>query len=98
MRDRLIARLLEARNGQPHWTGELSSSALSTGTAVIALHLAKNHEPHTKAGLDWLERTQNSDGGWGDTILSISNISTTALCWAAFTLIGRPNNKAQAWM
>ena len=35
-------------------------------------------------GRDWLARTQNGDGGWGDTILSLSNISTTALCFAAF--------------
>ncbi len=31
----------------------------------------------------WFEN-QNPDGGWGDTTKSFSNISTTALCWAAF--------------
>ena len=36
------------------------------------------------AGLIWLSQNQNSDGGWGDTSLSVSNISTTALCWSAF--------------
>jgi squalene-hopene/tetraprenyl-beta-curcumene cyclase len=35
-------------------------------------------------GLDWLSRHVNPDGGWGDTDLSISNLSTTTLCWAAF--------------
>ncbi|MGV3772751.1 MAG: hypothetical protein ACO1QB_07615, partial [Verrucomicrobiales bacterium] len=35
-------------------------------------------------GLAWLAANQNSDGGWGDTVLSFSNISTSALCWAAF--------------
>src|SRR5207244_3738041 len=35
-------------------------------------------------GLRWLAEHRNSDGGWGDTVRSKSNISTTALCWAAF--------------
>ena len=38
-----------------------------------------------RCGLAWLVKTQNADGGWGDTVLSISNISTTALCWAAIS-------------
>jgi squalene-hopene/tetraprenyl-beta-curcumene cyclase len=37
------------------------------------------------AGLQWLASNQNSDGGWGDTVLSFSNLSTTALCWAALS-------------
>jgi squalene-hopene/tetraprenyl-beta-curcumene cyclase len=28
---------------------------------------------------------QNSDGGWGDTIISFSNLSTTVLCWSALS-------------
>jgi squalene-hopene/tetraprenyl-beta-curcumene cyclase len=86
---RLVEDLLEARDSSGHWTGELSSSALSTATATIALHLAYGQNRLVAGGLDWLERTQNEDGGWGDTELSISNISTTSLCWAAFTIAGR---------
>ena len=37
-----------------------------------------------RQGLAWLALHQNADGGWGDTTRSFSNISTTALCWAAF--------------
>ena len=91
-------RLLAERGPAGHWVGELSSSALSTATAVMALHLAGGREKLVAGGLDWLERTQNPDGGWGDTVRSISNISTTALCWAAFTLCGRPCDRAKAWM
>ena len=72
-------------NAAGHWTGELSSSALSTATAIIALHEMKRsqHNPLIAGGLRWLMATQNADGGWGDTTRSKSNISTTALCWAA---------------
>jgi len=85
--------LLAARAPDGHWVGELSSSALSTATAVCALSIVEKHTPsgctphstlRISKGLDWLARHANPDGGWGDTPLSLSNISTTALCWAAF--------------
>ena len=90
------AALLAERGPHGHWEGELSSSALSTATAVTALTLWQRHAtpaaqttaPNLSAiidhGLHWLATHQNADGGWGDTTLSFSNISTTALCWAAF--------------
>ncbi len=93
--DRLVERLLAERNAEGHWTGELSSSALSTATASIALTLAGESDL-PRRGLDWLERTQNPDGGWGDTVLSISNISTTALCWAAFLIAVRDGGAARS--
>ena len=73
-----------------HWRGELSSSALSTATAVTALAVVARHAPaHANTssisqGLAWLAAHPNRDGGWGDTLQSVSNISTTTLCWAAF--------------
>ncbi|MCI0541914.1 MAG: hypothetical protein L0Z50_42500 [Verrucomicrobiales bacterium] len=84
--------LLRERCPDGHWEGELSSSALSTATAVTALSLAnlqstKAHprfRPLVERGLAWLAEHQNTDGGWGDTTRSMSNISTTALAWAAF--------------
>ena len=82
----------EARQPGGHWSGKLSSSALSTATAVCALAIYRRHasEPAVatthliRRGLDWLARHVNPDGGWGDTDMSRSNLSTTALCWAAF--------------
>ena len=77
-----------------HWVGELSTSALSTATAVMALEqmrrqyvIAGRDVPEVwtrliQCGCEWLIAHQNADGGWGDTIKSISNISTTMLCHA----------------
>jgi squalene-hopene/tetraprenyl-beta-curcumene cyclase len=80
--DALMAELNEAG----HWTGELSSSALSTATAITALAAVDRaqHAQLIRGGLRWLAENQNADGGWGDTVRSKSNISTTALVWAAF--------------
>ena len=92
--DRLTEGLLAARTPDGHWAGELSSSALSTAVAVIALTLVERHRPRAlhgalvRGGAAWLIRTQNKDGGWGDTTDSPSNVSTTALCWAALTIAG----------
>lgn len=78
-------RLLKSRSPQGFWKGHLSSSALSTATAVFALAMVdeKKYQPQIHQGLNWLRDNANSDGGWGDTPQSLSNISTTMLCWAA---------------
>jgi squalene-hopene/tetraprenyl-beta-curcumene cyclase len=88
-----VSALLAERNADGYWTGELSSSALSTATAASALvlvdknsRLHQNHQEVIAAGLKWLADHQNPDGGWGDTVKSISNISTTMLCRATFHL------------
>src|SRR5262245_43196027 len=87
------AALLNERNADGVWTGELSASALSTATAVGALALVYRRtsafgsfEGLIRAGIDWLARHQNEDGGWGDTVVSVSNISTSMLVRAAFHL------------
>lgn len=61
----LKRRFIEARVGD-HWESNLSSSALSTATAVIALSLAARDELASR-GAAWLIENQNDDGGWGDT-------------------------------
>ncbi len=92
--ERVNSLLLSKRNENGWWTGRLSTSALSTATAVMALHqavAATTDEAQglrwrklAEGGLRWLAEHQNSDGGWGDTVLSISNISTTMLAHAVF--------------
>ncbi len=86
--------LLSQRNAAGHWVGELSTSALSTATAVMALEMVSRHpnsdwdtdrlRSFIKNGLAWLASHQNDDGGWGDTTKSLSNISTSMLARAVF--------------
>ena len=82
--------LLAERVTAGHWVGELSTSALSTATAAMAMHLTNpfEHRERIDAAMNWLAGHQNSDGGWGDTIKSFSNISTSMLCRAAFRMTG----------
>jgi squalene-hopene/tetraprenyl-beta-curcumene cyclase len=105
--ERLLAAYESARNqllaercAGGHWVGALSSSALSTATAVSALSLVRRHRSSIatdestrlarliEQGLSWIRLRQNADGGWGDTDRSYSNIATTMLCKAAFHLGG----------
>jgi squalene-hopene/tetraprenyl-beta-curcumene cyclase len=80
--------LLEQQSREGFWTGELASSSLSTATAVCALALVDRtrFSALITGGIRWLLDHQNGDGGWGDTVSSFSNISTTMLCRAALTL------------
>ncbi|MFO0940338.1 MAG: prenyltransferase/squalene oxidase repeat-containing protein, partial [Pirellulales bacterium] len=80
-----------------HWIGQLSTSALSTATAISAMVMAQKQgcvipsqeEIVSRAieqGCTWLMNHQNFDGGWGDTDRSHSNIATTLLVIAASRL------------
>src|SRR5438067_5973086 len=96
-----LARLLAERTPEGHWVGELSTSALSTATAVSALALVGRARADAafdglvRGGLDWLASHQNDDGGWGDTVKSFSNISTTMLGRAAIHLAGAADRYAE---
>jgi squalene-hopene/tetraprenyl-beta-curcumene cyclase len=64
---------------------------------------ARGQDSHARlvdAGVRWLTERQNEDGGWGDTNLSLSNISTTMLCIAALTHASHSGDSAvlrHAW-
>ncbi|MEZ6056776.1 MAG: prenyltransferase/squalene oxidase repeat-containing protein [Planctomycetaceae bacterium] len=97
--------LLNARGGEHYWTGELSTSALSTATAVMALEQvrrggvdwidANQFQRLIDGGTRWLREHQNADGGWGDTVKSLSNISTTMLCHATLTATAETASPSQ---
>jgi squalene-hopene/tetraprenyl-beta-curcumene cyclase len=97
MAENAVAALLARRSPSGAWEGRLSSSALSTATAVIALSFDEADSLLVSKGQAWLIDSQNEDGGWGDTTASLSNISTTALCWAALPP-GPASDRAQAWL
>jgi squalene-hopene/tetraprenyl-beta-curcumene cyclase len=89
------SELWAERTAAGHWVGQLSTSALSTATAVSALALMDRHggghAQHGEliaGGVRWLAAHQSSDGGWGDTDRSYSNIATTMLVRAAYHLAG----------
>ena len=94
------SELLDRIGPQGHWEGCLSTSALSTATAVMACQQVCRRDPAQKSrlqplidgGKDWLISHQNSDGGWGDTTQSFSNISTTMLVHAVFVATGEDEN------
>jgi len=82
-------KILSLRNEKGMWTGRLSSSALSTALAIFALWQfdKEKYNSHINQGFSWLMANKNPDGGWGDTIRSQSNMSTTLLVWATFSLV-----------
>ena len=108
--DRLRSDLVLLKGSSNHWTGTLSTSALSTATAVSALSISRDqfqkkpwpieeglngdrYSPRRwdeliENGSGWLSRSQNTDGGFGDTDRSLSNIATTLLVLAAWKLAG----------
>ncbi len=102
--ERVRAALLSERNSAGHWTGELSTSPLSTATAVMALEMVRrsgiDYSEHDldeliEGGLGWLAGHQNDDGGWGDTTKSRSNISTSMLSHAVFHATGASERFAE---
>src|SRR6476659_5864626 len=101
--EKVKADLLAEGTPGGHWVGELSTSALSTATAVSALAIhrrvcqasprgadtpAKGQDSLIAGGIAWLVAHQNDDGGFGDTDKSYSNIATTYLVVAAIHLAG----------
>ena len=92
-------QLLAERTAAGHWEGELSSSALSTATAVCALSLVGGNDGLVRDGLRWLVADQHEDGGFGDAAGCPSNISTTTLAWATLSMHGSSGvAHAEAWL
>jgi len=89
----LVEQLRAERNADGFWSGHLASSALATAVAMVAVKINKDSADHDiiAKGLDWLTGHQNEDGGYGDTAGSVSNISTSLLCYAAIFYCGEGN-------
>jgi squalene-hopene/tetraprenyl-beta-curcumene cyclase len=90
-------QLLAERNESGYWTGELAISALSTAVAIVALKLGNDPADSKKVdeGYLWLCCNINNDGGYGDTPESVSNVSTTLLCYGAVSFCKKSNEPEQ---
>jgi len=93
----LVEQLKSERNGAGFWSGQLSSSALGTAVAIVALKI--NGEVSDKSlvinGFSWLIGHINADGGYGDTPHSKSNVSTTLLSYAAISYCGEGSESSK---
>ncbi|HCI55427.1 MAG TPA: prenyltransferase/squalene oxidase repeat-containing protein [Bacteroidales bacterium] len=102
LRDRLLAE----RNQEGFWSGRLATSALATAVAIVSLKVAGKETDRERIdlGFNWLCRNINTDGGYGDTPGSVSNVSTTLLCYAAIRYCQRGDNglpviqRIEAWL
>ncbi|HEX7584353.1 MAG TPA: prenyltransferase/squalene oxidase repeat-containing protein [Prolixibacteraceae bacterium] len=83
--DELSTQILQKRNADGFWSGRLSSSALGVAVAITALHFydASGNASEISSGLNWLGQNVNTDGGFGDSSGSVSNVSTSLLCYSA---------------
>ena len=96
-RDRLLAEL----GPDGCWEGNLSSSALATALASFAL-LSAGREETALRGLEWIASNSNTDGGWGDSPDSPSNLTATLLCWCSLSQeasrFGQSVRDAERWL
>jgi squalene-hopene/tetraprenyl-beta-curcumene cyclase len=78
------------RRANGAWAGELSSSALATAIASVALrrHAPTRLASRLCAATEWLAATQREDGGWGDAVTDAGTLNATALAVAALHLEG----------
>ncbi|HOW65634.1 MAG TPA: prenyltransferase/squalene oxidase repeat-containing protein [Candidatus Paceibacterota bacterium] len=101
----LRMRLQATFDPRGFWPGRLSSSALSTAVALLALARINRdeHRIGIESGMHWLSGHANSDGGWGDTPESPSNLSTTLLAWSVLSSLAQKEadsviSRAVSWL
>jgi len=94
---KFVLLLKSEQNRDGFWSGRLSSSALGTAVAIVALKINPNNSDDklVTSGLIWLLDHINTDGGYGDTPESRSNISTSLLCYGAISYCGEGSTSAE---
>lgn len=92
-----VELLRSERNEAGFWSGRLSSSALGTAVAIVALKMTESNSYNelVTSGLDWILAHVNEDGGFGDTPASKSNVSTSLLCYAAISYCGEGGDQTK---
>lgn len=100
MIEELTGQLLQRRSPDGIWRGCLSSSAISTSVAIFALYQidAETYAPYIKKGAGWLKQTMRSDGSWGDSVESPSNMTATLLSYASLYAVDETPHEAEAYL
>jgi squalene-hopene/tetraprenyl-beta-curcumene cyclase len=81
--DRALSALLAQRNPAGYWEGRLASSPLATAVSLCALDEHDISTDRRSKSHEYLAKTQNADGGWGDTEISKSNLAASLLTLCA---------------
>ncbi|MBQ6582129.1 MAG: squalene--hopene cyclase [Alistipes sp.] len=94
------ARLKACRRPGQMWRGNLSSSAISTSVSVFALHKidAERYNDHIERGKEWLLHTMQSDGSWGDSVESPSNMTATLLTYTSLYALGAAPKQTEEYL
>ena len=77
----------------------LAKDTYGTACAIIALVKAgAKNVPEVQRGIEWLERTQNADGGWGEDMFGNPTESTVEqTAWSTYALLlANPEKPAAA--
>ena len=95
-----MERLMKSRSADGMWRGALSSSAISTAVSVFALQRidANKYAAQVEAGVRWLHVTMKSDGSWGDSLESPSNMTATLLTYVSLYAVGQAPAESRQYL
>ena len=76
----------------------LAKDTYGTACAIIALtKVGLKNVPEVQRGIEWLERTQNADGGWGEDMFGNPTESTVEqTAWSTYALLLADSENAAA--
>ena len=95
-----MQRLMKGRSEDGMWRGSLSSSAISTAVSVFALWRmdAGKYAVEIDAGVRWLQKTMKTDGSWGDSVESPSNMTATLLTYVSLYAVGQAPSETRKYL
>ncbi len=100
MQTEAMQRLMQRRSEDGMWRGSLSSSAISTAVSVFALWRmdAGKYAVQIDAGVRWLQQTMKTDGSWGDSVESPSNMTATLLTYVSLYAVGQAPSETRKYL
>ena len=95
-----MERLMQRRSEDGMWRGSLSSSAISTAVSVFALWRmdAGKYAVQIDAGVRWLQMTMKTDGSWGDSVESPSNMTAKLLTYVSLYAVGQAPSETRKYL